>query len=192
MTSFEDPAKGLGDRVDIEVGPDVVVESVVESRRAPLARRSQLAGLPLLLGVIYLLVNIFILVRLPSVFGLSAVGKNVNSTISLLFLLASIVTCLVLIVLGIAARRDESIGQGSGRYMRTLALPILLGLLAPLLTIWSLHVSKSSSERFAESTKPCIEVYEKAAAIAKDNPRFRMPPTDRDEVRCTVNAVLGR
>ena len=53
-------------------------------------------------------------------------------------------------------------------------------------------MNKTAAERGASSTKPCIEIYEKAAAIAKDNPRFRMLDTDRDEVRCKVNAALGR
>jgi hypothetical protein len=61
-----------------------------------------------------------------------------------------------------------------------------------LFTLWALQVNKTAGERGASSNKPCIEVYEKAAAIAKDNPRFRMLDTDRDEVRCKVNAALGR
>ncbi len=173
-------------------GVDIEREVVVETETAPRERRSPFGVLPWLLGVIFLLVNLVIMFRLPSVFFAGGLAKNVSSTISLLLLLASIVTCLVLIVYGVAARRDDVPGEARGRYLRTVGVPLLLGLLAPLFTIWSLQVNKSANERSVQLAKPCIEVYEKAAAIAKDNPRFRMLATDRDEVRCAVNAAIGR
>jgi hypothetical protein len=163
---------------------------VVQTEKAPGVRRSPLAALPLLLGVIFLLVNLLIFLRVPTVFT----TQNVNGAISLMLLLVSVALSLAAIVHGLAARRrdSEEFGEGRGRHLRTVGVPLLLALLAPLFTLWGLQVNKSVGERNAQSTTPCIEVYEKAASIAKDNPRFRMPTTDPYEVRCTVNAVLGR
>ena len=189
MSNFEDRNKGLAGQAEaeIEVDRDVVI---VESEKAPRVRRSPLAALPLLLGVIFLLVNLLIFLRVPTVFT----TKNVNGAVSLMLLLVSVALSLAAIVHGFAARRSDSeeIGEGRGRHLRAVGVSLLLALLAPLFTLWGLQVNKTVGERGAQSTKPCIEVYEKAAAIAKDNPRFRMLDTDRDEVRCKVNAAIGR
>jgi hypothetical protein len=189
MSEFENRNKGfeVGGESDIEIERDVVI---VESEKAPRVRRSPLAVLPLLLGVIFLLANVLMFLRVPTAFT----AKNINGAMSLMLLLVSVALSLALIVYGLAARRSDSeeIGEGRGRHLRTVGVPLLLALLAPLFTLWGLHVNKTAGERGASSTKPCIEVYEKAAAIAKDNPSFRMLATDRDEVRCRVNAALGR
>lgn len=189
MSEFENRSKGfgVGGASDIEVERDVVI---VESEKAPRVHRSPLAVLPLLLGVIYLLANVLMFVRVPTAFT----APNINGAMSLMMLLVSVALSLALIVYGLAARRGDSedFGEGRGRHLRTVGVPLLLALLAPLFTLWGLHVNKTVGERSGQSTKPCIEVYEKAAAIAKDNPRFRMLDTDRDEVRCRVNAAIGR
>lgn len=159
---------------------------IVASEKGSRERRSPLAVLPIALGVIFLAANLFVFYRVPAIFA----AKNSTALISVMLLVASVATCLVLIVYGLAAGREGVAGgEGRGRYLRILAVPLLLGLLAPLFTLWSLQVNKTSASL---PTKPCIEVYEKAAAIAKDNPQFRMLASDRDEVRCKVNAALGR
>lgn len=190
MSEFEDRNKGfeLGGDPDIEIERDVVI---VESEKAPRVRRSPLAVLPLLLGVIFLLANVLMFVRVPTAFTV----KNATGAMSLMLLLVSVALSLALIVYGLAARRGdaEEIGEGRGRHLRTVGIPLLLALLAPLFTLWGLQVNKLAGERYERSFgKPCIEIYEKAGNIAKDNPRFRMLDTDRDEVRCKVNAALGR
>jgi len=189
MSEFENRSKGfeVGGDSDIEIERDVVV---VESETAPRLRRSPLAVLPLLLGVIFLLANLLMFQRVPTVFT----AKNINGAMSLMLLLVSVALSLALIVYGLAGRRGDTgeIGEGRGRHLRTVGVPLLLALLAPLFTLWGLQVNKTVGERGAQATKPCIEVYEKAAAIARDNPRFRMLDTDRDEVRCKVNAAIGR
>lgn len=189
MSNFEDRNKGLPGQAEAEFEVDREVV-IVESEEAPRVRRSPLAVLPLLLGVVFLLANVLMFLRVPTVFT----AKNVNGATSLMLLLVSVALSLALIVYGLAARRSDSdeIGEGRGRHLRTVGVPLLLVLLAPLFTLWGLQVNRTVGERGASSTKPCIEVYEKAAAIAKDNPRFRMLDTDRDEVRCKVNAALGR
>lgn len=188
MSTFEDRNKGLGGLGEsaIEVERDVVI--VESDNTVSHSQRNPFAVLPILLGVLFLLANLLIFARVPTVFTV----KNVSGTISLLLILVSVFISLSLIIYGLAARRSEGTGEGRGRHLRTIGVPLLLALLAPLFTLWGLQVNKTTTERGASSTKPCIEVYEKAAAIAKDNPRFRMLDTDRDEVRCKVNAVLGR
>jgi hypothetical protein len=188
MSTFEDRNKGLGGHVEseIEVERDVVIVDRENAVSRP--QRNPFAVLPILLGVLFLLANLLIFARVPTVFTV----KNVSGTISLLLILVSVIISLALIIFGLAARRGEEAGEGRGRHLRTIGVPLLLALLAPLFTLWALQVNKTAAERGASSTKPCIEVYEKAAAIAKDNPRFRMLDTDRDEVRCKVNAALGR
>jgi hypothetical protein len=187
MSEYANRNKGLGvgADADVEIERDVVI---VDREEAPRVRRSPLAVLPLLLGVIFLLANLLVFSRVPTAFT----TKSVVASMSIVLLLVSVALCLALIVYGFAAGRGEEAGEGRGRHLRTIGVPLLLALLAPLFTLWALQVNKTTTERGASSTKPCIEVYEKAAAIAKDNPRFRMLDTDRDEVRCKVNAALGR
>jgi hypothetical protein len=188
MSNFEDRNKGLGGQVEPEI--EFEREVVIVDSEIPVARsqRNPFAVLPILLGVLFLLANLLIFARVPTVFTV----KNVSGTISLLLILVSVIISLALIIFGLAARRGEDAGEGRGRHLRTIGVPLLLALLAPLFTLWALQVTKTTGERAAQANKPCIEVYEKAAAIAKDNPRFRMLDTDRDEVRCRVNAALGR
>ena len=187
MPNFDDREK-LASQIEseIEVGDRDVV--IVESEKGSRERRSPLSFLPVLLGVIFLVANLVIFLRAPAIF----IARNSMGTISLMLLIASVATCLVLIVYGLAAGREDIAGEGRGRYLRIVAVPLVLGLVALLFTLWSLQVNKTSGERSLQLNKPCIEVYEKAAAIAKDNPNFRMLASDRDEVRCKVNAALGR
>jgi hypothetical protein len=188
MSTFEDRNKGLGghDESEIEVERDVVI--VDSENTVSRSQRNPFAVLPILLGVLFLLANLLIFARVPTVFT----GKSAIGTISLLMILVSVFISLSLIIYGLAARRSEEAGEGRGRHLRTIGVPLLLVLLAPMFTLWALQVNRLADERYVgKYGKPCIEIYEKAAAIAKDNPRFRMPATDNDEVRCQVNAALG-
>ena len=187
MSDFEDRNAGVTE-TDIEVDRDVVI---VEGPKEVRQKRNPLAVLPLLLGVLFLLANVLIFLRVPTVFT----TKNVYGAMSLILILASVVTCLSLILYGLASRRevDEASSEERSRSRRSVGVSLLLGLLAPMLTLWGLHVYRIADERYSQTFgKPCIEAYEKAANIAKDNPRFRMPAGDPYEVRCGVNAVLGR
>lgn len=175
-----------------EVDSDIEVEQVVvgtDRATDRIRRGNPLSVLALLAGVVFLVADVFVITRFPTWFF----AKTVPATISLLLMLASLVACLALIVHSLAMRRADRDFSGDahrGGYARSVGVPLLLALLAPLLTVWSLNVSKSVADRAV--VKPCIEVYQQAAGVAKDNPKFRMPAKDRDEVRCTVNAVLGR
>jgi hypothetical protein len=169
---------------DVEVA---IVEEAVEPPTHP--DRRQAWALPVLLGVLLLLADVFIIARLSTVFF----TKNVLSSTSLLLMIASLMICLVLIAYGLGLRGLDSDGTEASRrgsHARTIGVTLLLAGHAPLTAAWSLQVNRTAIDRRVE--QPCIEVYQQAQNIAKDNPRFRMPATNRDEVRCTVNAVLGR
>lgn len=165
----------------------VVVEKVEEGRvlvAEASVRRNPLTPLAILAGVAYLAANVFVIVRTPAAF----VSKNVTGSTSLLLVISSIVICLALIGGGLALRRSAVSAWSA-------AAVLLLALLAPLATVWALQVNRSAGDRYNQSvnaTKPCLDIYSQAQTIAKDNPKFRMPEKDRDEVRCAVNKALGR
>lgn len=172
-----------GSVADADLAVDqVVVESGAHRLPSEMAaRRSPTFALPLLLGVVFLIANLYVITRTPAIF----IAKNVTGSTSLLLMIASVVICVILIGYAFALRRAEGAVSAKG-----VGVALLLGLLAPLATVWSLQVNRSAADRAVQ--KPCIDVYEQAASVAKDNPKFRMPARDRDEVRCAVNATLGR
>ncbi len=188
MTNSGDLGRGLAAELDADVEVEQVVigsEKSTAAHRFP--RRSPLSALALLAGVVFLIADIFVVARFPTWFF----AKSVPATISLLLMLASLLAGLALIFYAVAQRRaDREYAGGAGGYARAAGVPLLLALLAPLLAVWSLNVNKAANDRAVP--KPCIDVYQQASAVAKDNPKFRMPAKDRDEVRCSVNAVLGR
>lgn len=162
----------------------VVVEKVEEGRvlfAEASVRRNPLTPLAILAGVAYLAANVFVIVRTPAAF----VSKNVTGSTSLLLVISSIVICLALIGGGLALRRSAVSAWSA-------AAVLLLALLAPLATVWALQVNRSAGDKNSQMSKPCIDIYAQAQTIAKDNPKFRMPEKDRDEVRCAVNKALGR
>lgn len=171
---------------DYSDGPaedDVELERAVPTHRLPSesGKSSLLFVLPLLLGLVFLIANIYVITRTPAIF----VAKNTTGSTSLLLIVASFVICLVLIGYAVALRRSDDRASARG-----VGVALLLGLLAPLATVWSLQVNRSFNDR--QTPKSCLDVYQQASAIAKDNPRFRMPAKDRDEVRCAINTTLGR
>jgi hypothetical protein len=186
MSNLDDDDNGsVGEAVEIDADREIVV---VASKAEARSRRNPFAVLPILLGFFFLLLNVAVFFRAPTAFTV----KNTNGTISLLTLLVSVVICVVLIMYGLAARRDVP-GEGRTRNRASVFALLALGLIAPLFTLWGLHVDKADTDAWQRTNnKPCIEIYEKAANIAKDNPGFRMPAGDRDGDRCAVNAVLGR
>jgi cytochrome bd-type quinol oxidase subunit 2 len=198
MSSLDEDSKGglVGQAVEIDADREIEIDAdreivVVASGKEANSRRNPFAALPTLLGLFFLVLNIAVFFRAPTAFTV----KNINGTISLLSLLVSVVICVVLIMYGLAARRDVADVPGEGRIRNRPSVFVLLafGLIAPLFTLWGLHVDKADTDAWQRTNnKPCIEIYEKAANIAKDNPGFRMPAGDRDGDRCAVNAVLGR
>jgi len=177
---FEDESLGGAADVDLDV-EHVVVESGAHRLPSELGeQRNSLFALPLLAGVVFLIANLYVITRTPFIFTV----KNTTASTSLMLMIASVVICLALIGYAFALRRSGAVSAKGAE------IALLLGLLAPLATVWSLQVNRSAVDRSVPN--PCIDVYEQAQNVAKDNPKFRMPAKDRDEVRCAVNATLGR
>ncbi len=178
--SFADETVGGVADGELE-GERVVVESGAHQFPSEAgARQSPLFALPLLLGGVFLIANIYVITQTPTVFT----AKSTTGSTSLLLIVASVVICLILIGYAFALRRSRTASA------KGVGVVLLLGLLAPLATVWSLQVTRWVNDR--QAPKPCLDVYEQAQNIAKDNPAFRMPAADPYEKRCAVNATLGR
>jgi len=173
---------------------DTVVEDasavvVGEARTTRKGSRNPLAIFPLLLGVLVLALDIYLLVALPSYIFFA---KNLQGAISLALVFASGIICLFLIVYAFGFRSFESADAHRRRvspYVTGLVVPLLLGAVALAATIGGMELNRAAAER--QPQKSCIDLIEQAHNIAKDNPKFRMPAKDANEVRCSINAALG-
>jgi len=188
MTNFEDRNQSVPAEAD-DVDRDIAIVDRESSAARP--ERNPFAVVPVLLGVLLLLANLFTFYRVPAAFT----ARNTDGAISLLLISVSAVICLSLIAYGLATRSHAGDGSAEGRrrFVRPVALTLVLGLIAPLFTLWGLYVDKAGTAHWFQTyNKPCIEIYEQAAGIVKDVPNFRMPAGDPNEERCGVNAALGR
>lgn len=142
---------------------------------------------PLLLGVAVLALDVYLLTRL----GAFIFQKNLQQAISLGFILASAIVGMSLIAYAIGIGRFETLGQRvASPFVTWIGIPLLLAVVALGATIGGMELNRATAER--QSPVPCIDLYQTAQGIAKDNPKFRMAPTDRDELRCGINAAIGR
>jgi hypothetical protein len=156
--------------------------------------------LPVLLGVFILAVNGAVLIQPRLRWMFRPIGYV--SAVSFILAATSTFVGLFLIVYAIVLRRSErsKIPPGSGishrprqdwSYVKWVVVPLLLGLLAPLATVWVVEYNRGFGPT-SPTQKPCIDLYQAAFNIYKDNPAFRMPPNDPDEARCGINkALLG-
>lgn len=169
---------------DVAEEADIVVVSETET-----SKRGGAAIFPLMLGVLILILDVYLLARQSQVFF----APTLQSGIAQALAFASIIICVFLIVY---ALRYAGLAAGDGHRRPTSAfasavvLPLVLGAVAVTSIIGGLELIRSSSER-ALSTS-CVEYIERAQNIAKDNPKFRMPAGDLQELRCNINASLGR
>lgn len=143
-----------------------------------------LSKFSLLVGVLVLVFDVFLVMRFPNVFFI----QNLQNGISLALLLASVILSLLLITHAFGLGRGDHARHSS--YLTGFIVPLVVGGLALTATITGMEMNRAAYER--QPTKPCIDVIEQAGNIAKDNPKFRMSANDRDEIRCAINATLGR
>lgn len=165
---------------------------------------------PILLGLFICALNILVFTRLWRAVYFSNTGllsrANLPNTVCLTLLAISFVIGLALVIYAIALRhyeewyeqqidRPEDVPNGtmSNRrhrrvplYLKWILGPFLLALPAPALTVWA----AATVEPIAP--KPCIEMYQTALEIKKDNPNFQMVWNDRDQLRCSINQVLDQ
>ena len=180
-----------GDGSGYAVSADAEVVVVRDAEIAHSGKRNPLSFLPLLLGVLVLALDIYLLVRLPNNLFFA---MNLQSAISLALVLASGIICLFLIAYAFGLGRFEHIPVDGDRsrsapYITWVVVPLLLGVVALAATVGGMEWQRAASER--QPQKPCIDLIEQAHNILKDNPKFRMPAKDSNEVRCSINAALG-
>lgn len=175
--------------VEVDYDDGALTRDVITADRGGSLRGNPLSMLPLLIGVLILVLDAYLLVRLSIYFF----QKNLQGGVSFALIVASIIVGIALIAYALGLGRLEKLGQRVASPLATwVGIPLLMALVALGATVGGMELNRSIAERATLATKPCIEVFQQAQAIAKDNPRFRMPATDRDEVRCAVNAALGR
>ena len=185
---------GLGDIEAIGNGPEEVALVSEGSARLQL-----LSLFPFLIGVFILALNIFVVARLQWAFVSRSFQGNISFAMAATSAFIGLFLVVYAIVLRLFERNRTEILPGSTTddgprqaswYVKWVVVPLLLGLLAAAATTWTVELNHRVYER--TRYKPCIELYQEAANIYKDNPGFRMPSLDGDEVRCGINkAVLG-
>jgi hypothetical protein len=163
---------------------------------------------PILLGLFLCALNILVVTRLWRAVYFSNIGllsrANLPNTVCFILITISFAIGLALIVYAIALRHyeewyeqqadapgeapQESTSSGQPKrvplYLKWVLGPFLLALPAPALTVWAAATVEPISP------KPCIEMYQDALRIKKDNPNFEMVWNDRDQLRCSINQVL--
>lgn len=163
---------------------------------------------PILLGLFICALNVVVVTRLWRAVYFSNLGllsrANLPNTVFFALITISFSLGLALIVYAIALRHYEEWydqktegQQESARksissyepsrvhpYIKWIIGPLLVALPAPALTVWAAGIIEPISP------KPCIEIYQDALNIKKDNPNFKMIWNDRDQLRCSINQVL--
>lgn len=124
---------------------------------------------------------------------------NLPATIFLALVAISLFIGLLLIVYSILLRnferprRTSEILHGSKvddeasqvpSYAKWLVIPVLAAFAAGVVTVFAAQIIEPIAPR------PCIELYQAAQNIKKDNPGFRMPWNDRDQFRCAINQTV--
>lgn len=156
-----------------------------------------LAILPVLLGIFILGLNVFVAIWLWwSTFRLNwtlVIKGGFPTLIFLSLIIISLFIGLFLILYAIVLRRDErTTGESINKdesghapsYVRWVIVPVLIALPAPAITVWASQMVQPIAP------KPCIELYQTAVNIKKDEPSFEMWGWDPDELRCRINQNL--
>lgn len=169
---------------DLAEEADIVVVSEAET-----SKRGGPAIFPLLLGVLILILDIYLLVQIPTYFF----AKHLQAAISLALMFTSIIIGIFLIAYAFGHTQFTS-ADGHRRqispFTAAVGLPLVLGAVAIGATVGGMGWNQATAER--QQSVSCVDYIERAQNIAKDNPKFRMPAGDRDELRCRINASLGR
>ena len=157
---------------------------------------------PILLGLFVVGVNLLVIIRLWRTVYFSSFGllfrANLPNTACITAITISLVTGLALIGYAIALRQLEGYGQESesaqdisqhqeprrASYAKWMIVPVLVAMPALALAVWAAVIVQPIT------AKPCIEFYQEALKIKKENPNFQMIWNDRDQLRCSINQVL--
>lgn len=157
---------------------------------------------PILLGLFVVAVTLLVTIRLWRSVYFSSFGMlyraNLPNTVCITLLTISLFTGLSLIGYAIALRQLGGYSQESeipqptttdhklprASYVKWMVVPVCVAVPALALTVWAAEIVQPIT------AKPCLEFYQDALKIKKDNPNFKMIWNDRDELRCSINQVL--
>jgi hypothetical protein len=159
---------------------------------------------PILLGLFIWALNFLALIRIWRTVYFSNLEllsrANLPNIVCFTLITISLFIGLSLIGYAIALRQFEGYSQESEvpkeistnqnlrrvSYVKWMIVPILVSIPAFALTVWAAEIVQPIAP------KPCIEIYQEALNIKKDNPTFKMIWNDRDELRCSINKVLEK
>ncbi len=168
--SSDEGIKVAGDIEESKKGLDEAT-SVTES-----AQLRFLSVLSIALGVLILVPNVLIAQHFWPNFRGSAVALTLMSA-------SLLIGVLVIIYGAVLWHRNWSIKWA-------IILPIIAFLLAPGITVWSAQIARPVRSVEPIVQLPCIDLYQRALEIKKDNPGFVMSTKDPDQRRCDINSVL--
>ncbi|GJF08857.1 hypothetical protein NGTWS0302_29410 [Mycolicibacterium cyprinidarum] len=155
------------------------------------ARLFLLPVLPIILGIFVIGLNIFAATWLwqfiyRSNFSIFS-GGNFPTTAFVSLISLSIFIGLFLIAYAIVLQRFERKESAQvPTYVKWFLVPVLVAMPAPAITVWAAQMVEPIAP------KPCIQLYQEAVNISKDAPEFKMVWSDRDQLRCNINAVLPK
>jgi hypothetical protein len=163
-----------------------VAEATPSKTRSAQSRHRRL--FPVFCGLFVLLLNGLLLTAGP----LNVVLRHVNwlsTAVSMTLVLTSIFLGAVLVVQPRVLVGSMDAPSGPDRhYLRWVLVPVVLAIVAVLAVIGAVE----SWAGYEKRSTPCLELYQQAESIRKDNPKFRMPENSSDEMRCKINQyVLG-
>jgi len=203
MTGTQRTARGTAD--DDTENEEMDLDSLAQGKDslAQGKRPHLMPLLPIFLGVFICGLNFIVALRLWRSTYQSQLAvltrMNLPTNVCLALILTSFGIGLLLIAYAVVLQHTLRNGQliqlspGSAAnhtqlntpmYLKWILFPVLLALPAPALTVWAAQVIEPISP------KPCIEIYQEAVNISKDDASFKMPWTDRDQLRCNINSVI--
>jgi hypothetical protein len=145
--------------------------------------------LPAILGVVLLAMSIYYPTRPSLIWAFNPAGDNLTVSSNIVFVTASVLTGLLLLIYAIRLRRWNSVSPESRNSAATFAIPVALWF-AGMFALAIPFILTASA--FKPANPSCVELYADMVAVAQQSPGFRLSPSDPDEARCGINkAIFG-
>lgn len=167
---------------------DHPIDVVIDRTDGSNARSGSLWVVPLLIGSFVVLLNVALITFGSASLPFRRLSWWLAGNVAAALILTSIFVGIFLIVYAFALGKNEAARRSDGRWFaRWVLTPLVLGLVGAFVSVWSL---KSLADTEPEK-KPCLELYQQAQNIYKENPKFRMPLDADDQQRCRVNEAIA-
>jgi hypothetical protein len=176
-------------RADEEDASLAAATEILASDDGSIAPSRPLLMIPILVGMFVLALNILLMTAGVARGPFTRISWSLPGNISVALISASLFIGIFLVVYALVIRnRGGKATADSGRwYLYWIVAPLGLGVLAVLATLWSLR----SLQAAENPNKPCLDLYQQAQSIRRDNPNFKMPIEAADQLRCKINESLG-